>query len=133
MIPQNEILTTGNLQFVTQPSLTYRIREEQKEVRGTLDDLEAIKQAVAKMLDTERYHYVIYDWNYGVEFSDLWGKPMSYVIPEVEQRIVEALCSDDRIQSVTNFRFTQNKNDLTVAFHVQTIYGSWEEKRMVNI
>lgn len=133
MIPQNEILQTEMLQFVTQPSWTYRIREEQKEVRGNIDDLVAIKQAVAKMLCTERYQYVIYDWNYGVEFSDLWGKPMSYVIPEVEQRIVDALCSDDRIESVTDFRFVQNKNSLTVLFHVQTIYGGWEEERTVRV
>ncbi len=133
MIPQNEILKIEQLQFVTQPSLTYHIKKEKKELRGSVDDLEAIKQAVEKILNTERYQYVIYDWNYGVEFSDLWGKPMSYVIPEVEQRIVEALCSDDRIESVTNFRFTHNKNHLMVMFDVQTIYGSWEEKRMVSV
>lgn len=133
MIPQNQILQTEWLTFAKQPSWTYRMREVQKEVRGDVDGLLAVKQAVAKILSTERYQYVIYDWNYGVEFSDLWGKPMSYVIPEVEQRITEALCSDDRIESVTDFRFTQHKSDLTVSFHVQTLYGDWEEERTVQI
>ncbi len=133
MIPENQMLQTEGITFVKQPSWTYRMREVQKEVRGDIHGLLAVKQAVAKILSTERYQYVIYDWNYGVEFSDLWGKPMSYVIPEVERRITDALCSDDRIERVTDFCFAQHKSDLTVAFRVQTMYGDWEEERTVHI
>lgn len=39
-----------------------------------MDGMEAVKQAVYKILQTERYKYVIYDWNYGVELEDLLEK-----------------------------------------------------------
>ena len=87
------------------PSMTYRMSEEKKEVRGALDGMEAVKQAVYKILQTERYKYVIYDWNYGVELEDLFGKAVSFVIPELQRRITEALLADDRIEAVTEFSF----------------------------
>ena len=41
------------------PSMTYRMSEEKKEVRGALDGMEAEKQAGYKILQSERYQYVI--------------------------------------------------------------------------
>lgn len=40
-----------------------------------------------------------------MELQDLIGKPMDYVMVEVERRITEALTQDDRIDSVDNFEF----------------------------
>ena len=50
----------------TMPSLTWRINEEKAEVRGETDELDAMRQAVSKILQTERYRYAVYDWNYWV-------------------------------------------------------------------
>lgn len=115
------------------PSLTYRMAEEKKEVRGALDGMEAIKQAVYKTLQTERYKYVIYDWNYGVELEDLFGKSVGFVIPELQRRITEALLADDRIEGVTDFSFETEKSSVTAAFRVQTIWGDLEAERTVEI
>ena len=41
----------------TMPSLTWRINEEKAEVRGETDELDAMRQAVSKILQTERYRY----------------------------------------------------------------------------
>ena len=54
----------------TMPSLTWKINEEKAEVRGEMDELDAMRQAVSKILQTERYRYAVYDWNYGVELED---------------------------------------------------------------
>ena len=90
----------------TMPSLTWKINEEKAEVRGETNELDAMRQAVSKILQTERYRYAVYDWNYGVELEDLYGKNVSYVIPELKRRIEDALLADDRVTAVTDFSFT---------------------------
>ena len=47
--------------------------------------LVAVKQAVYKIIMTERYQYIMYSWNYGVELLDLFGEPVTYVCPELKR------------------------------------------------
>lgn len=61
------------------------------------DGREAMEQVIYKILNTERYRYVVYSWNYGIELMDLFGMPADYVCPVLEKRISEALLQDDRI------------------------------------
>ena len=97
---------------------------QDKIISGTCDGLEALKQVIYKILNTERYKYPIYSWNYGVELSDLVGEPMSYVCAESERRITEALTQDDRIDDVSDFEFdTSNKHEVVCTFIVHTIFG----------
>ena len=101
--------------------------------RGFTDDLEAMKQVVFKILNTERYVYPIYSWNYGIETMDLYGEPVSWVCPELERRITEALTWDDRINSVSDFDFDlSKKGTVHVSFVVNTIFGDIETERTVN-
>lgn len=117
----------------TMPSLTWRINEEKAEVRGETDELDAMRQAVSKILQTERYRYAVYDWNYGVELEDLYGKNVSYVIPELKRRIEDALLADDRVTAVTDFSFREEKGSVTAAFTVYTIFGEVTAERTVDI
>lgn len=91
---------------------------------GYVDDLESIKQAIYLILSTERYQYLIYSWDYGVELIDLIGKPMPYVIAEVPRRITEALTQDDRIKDVVDFEFEAKGNKLNVTFTVVSNSGN---------
>lgn len=117
-----------------QPSETYRMNVSDEEIRGHTDSLEAMKQAVFKILQTERYGSLIYSGNYGAELSDLFGQPLSYVKPELERRITEALLADSRILSVGGFEFaTVGKGELLVTFEVKTVYGEFSAERSVNI
>ncbi|KAB1436584.1 DUF2634 domain-containing protein [Candidatus Galacturonibacter soehngenii] len=107
------------------PSYTYKMDKENYRILDYCDGLEAVKQAVYKILNTERYDYTIYSQNYGIELEELFGEPTSYVIPELERRIIEALSMDDRIEEVYNFDFnTTSKGIVAVTFHVDTIHGS---------
>lgn len=115
------------------PSLTWKMNEERAEVRGNVDEREAMKQAVHKILHTERYRYDIYDWNYGIELEELYGKNMTYVIPELKKRIEEALLADDRVTAVTDFSFYQEKGSVTAEFVVYTIFGEISAERTVDI
>lgn len=97
---------------------------EDNYIRGYRDKIDAMKQVIYKILNTERFQYVIYSWNYGIELADLYGEPISYVCPELERRIIEALVQDNRIESVNNFIFSlELRNTIYVTFVVKTIYG----------
>ena len=116
------------------PSKQHRMILDNDRIIATCDNLEAIKQTIFKILNTERYAYIIYSWNYGIELKDLFGKPVRYVCPEIERRVKEALLCDDRILEVDNFEFDFPKRGVvSVSFTVHTIFGDLEEEMMVNI
>ena len=64
-----------------------------------------------------------YTDGYGVELADLFGKPVSYVLPELERRISDALIFDSRIEAVDSFEFEIDGSSIHVTFIVHTIYG----------
>lgn len=133
MIPNTSLNTNKTLKIVQEPTKTYRLDTSNNRLIGYTDALEAMKQAIYKIIFTERYQYLIYSWNYGIELEDLFGKPKPYVYPELKRRIREALLQDDRITEVDNFDFSSKKGDVTVTFTVHTAFGDIEAERTVNI
>ena len=134
MIPAiNSILIT-DLEVSTQPSKTHRMYIDDKYINGTCDGLDAVKQSIYKILNTERYHYIIYSWNYGVELADLIGQSVSYICSEIRRRITEALLQDDRIESVTDFEFdTSKRHQVVCTFVAHTIFGDISEEKAVSV
>lgn len=133
MIPSTNTILSTALEVKTQPSKNYKMYLEQNIINGYCDELEAMQQVIYKILNTERYHYIIYSWNYGIELLDLYGEPVTYVCPELQRRITEALIQDDRIESVDNFEFdTSEKRVVKVTFTVHTIFGNVESEKVVN-
>ena len=133
MIPSTNTILSANLEVKTQPTKNYRMYLEQDIINGYCDGLEAMRQVIYKILNTERYQYIIYSWNYGIELLDLYGEPVTYVCPEAQRRITEALVQDDRIESVDNFEFdTSKKGTVKVTFTVHTIFGNVESEKVVN-
>lgn len=99
---------SADFEIETEPSLTYAMQVSDMEEKeglfiGKIDEEAALKQAVMKILNTERYASPIYSWDYGVEFSDLRGMPLQYVMSAVKSRITDALLADDRIAGVEDF------------------------------
>jgi len=132
MIPSTNTLTT-QLQQISIPTNTHKIIYDKNRVSDYTDRLEAMRQAVYLILNTERYKYPIYNWQYGVELLDLIGQQMTYVIPTLRQRITDALMQDDRILQVTNFEFEQNRNKLHCKCLVNTIYGDFTTEIEVEV
>lgn len=133
MIPQQNDDLTVDFEEITLPSKTYKLIKDKNRIVGNIDELESLKQAIFLMLSIERYDYLIYSWNYGVEFNDLIGQSTDYVLPEVKRRIIEALVQDDRITSVDSFGFQINKKKVHASFTVHSIFGDVEEERTVSI
>lgn len=134
MIPSTTGFLEQDFTITEQPSRTYRMELDGESVRGFCDELAAMRQAIFRILSTERYEYVIYSWNYGIETVDLYGEPVTYVCPELERRIKEALSVDSRIRSVTDFEFdTATKGVVHVTFTVHTVYGEIQAGKEVTI
>lgn len=125
MIPNIEILQE-NLNEFEYGTETYKIQlmgENGDYIKGKVDDLDSIKQAIYLILNTERYNYNIYSWDYGIELVDLIGQPLPYVTVILPKRIEDALIQDDRIESVQDFTFKQDKNKIYTTFNVITTLG----------
>lgn len=115
-----------------EPSYTYKLDFENRRITGFVDQKEAIKQAIHKILHTERNVYMIYateeGMDYGIELNRLIGKDMSFVKNDIERTITEALLNDERIVAINDFNVKDgtSKNELVISFSVKTIYGDIE-------
>jgi len=124
MIPATNGLLSQDFAIAEQTSHTWYLDIDRDVVVGYTDGLDAIEQAIYLMLETERFQHVIFSWNYGAEFLDLYGQPMAYVLPEIKRRISEALLQDSRIRAVENFDFHVEKSKVLVTFTAVTIFGA---------
>lgn len=133
MIPSTVGFLNEDFEIEEQPSKIYKMNLNNNSIRGFCDELEAMKQTVFRILNTERYQYLIYSQDYGIETIDLYGQPVTYVCSELERRITEALSVDTRITSVTDFECDISmKGVVRTTFTVHTIYGDLVTEKVVN-
>lgn len=132
MIPKNENELIADFEIETNTSKTYYLDIDKNRIIGMCDEEIAIRQAVYMILNTERFEHIIYSWNYGVEFKNLIGENKTYIIPELERVIKEALIQDDRINDVNNFEFKTDKKNIIVTFNVITDIGEFAMNKVVN-
>lgn len=133
MIPQTENELKNDFEFEELPTNTFKLNDSYNQIYGFTDGLEAMKQAIYLILNIERYEYLIFSWNYGIELADLFGEPIPFVMAELERRISEALLQDSRITSVEDFEFDSERNKVFCKFKVYTIYGEIETEKVVNV
>ncbi len=89
-----------------------------------IDGHDAIIQAVRKILYTERYAYVIYSSQYGVELDRLIGQEYDFIVSDIKRTLTEALLMDNRIISLENFEMEKTGLDtMEVNFLVNSIEG----------
>ena len=132
MIPESQFLP--DLKIITLPTKTYRMDLDGNKISSYTDEQEAMKQAIYKIIRTERYRYIIYSWDYGIELEDLFGMPVSYCVPEIERRVTEALLQDLRINDVNNFEFdTSKKGVVLTKFTAYTKFGEIDISEEVTI
>ncbi len=133
MIPKFNFIVS-DIEDTVQSSKTYKIDSFNGRITRKIDELEAIKQAVFKILQTERFENVIYDDSYGVELVRLIGKPKEFVKSDIERIIKEALLIDERILGIENFNIVdEDKDILKIEFKVNSIYGDIKLESEVTI
>ena len=113
------------LSVVEQPTNTFLIDWNSKQIAGLNDGLEAMRQAVDIILQNERFRWQIYDSNFGTELEDLPGEEYAYITSELPRRVEEAFSVDSRIISVDNWSFQDmGCGVLAVSFEVVTVFGT---------
>ena len=132
MIPTTSF-NMSELQVVKYSDKDYKLSIDREKVAGTCKEIDGVKQAAFKILNTERYDNIIYSWNYGVETKDLFGMPMSYVKPEIKRRFTEALMQDERVKEVSDFEFATRGHELYVSFFITCDYGKFGMERTVTV
>lgn len=133
MIPAVNDDLQSDFEFEEETSNTYKMNLSESTIAGYVDERESMVQAIYLILNIERYEYLIYSWDYGIELIDLFGQPMPFVLPELKRRITEALTQDERITGVDDFSFETNKGKIHVSFTVNTIFGDIEAEKVVTI
>lgn len=134
MLPENQITELlEDYETKVHTTETFKLNTDENRVYGITDGIDAIKQAAYKILNTERYKYGMYSWDYGIELEDLFGMDIDLVIAKLPNRIKEALTQDDRIIDVTDFEFKKGRNELTVSFVIDTNIGKIEAEKVVSV
>lgn len=126
-----------------EPTFTWKINIDNEDgmvgnIAGYTENVEAIKQQIYLLLNTQYGKFKIYDGTpYGVEKDDLIGMPIPYVVPEIERRYRDAILKNiPEVVSVGNFAFSigEDRRDvLIVQFTVSTIYGTYTVENGVAI
>ena len=119
-----ELTTSLVLQEQVFENKTYKLSEEK--IEGFVDELEALKQSIYKVLATERYEHPIYSFSYGIAWKELIGEERPFVRAEMKRMIEEALLRDDRILEVDGFEFEFSGDSCHCSFDVLSIYGNVE-------
>jgi hypothetical protein len=102
-------------------------------IKGKVDGLAALQQAVYMLLQVERSAYEIFSEDYGVDLAGLIGQSKAYVIPELERRLREALLVDERVLGVEDFVFKAESSAISVSFVIKSIYGDLTAETQVSV
>lgn len=131
-LPQG-VGVTSPLSYVDLPTNTFLIDHSSNQISGMGSGLDAMRQTVEIILNTERFRWQIYNSNFGVELSDLPGEDYDYIVSEIPRRIEDAFSVDNRILSVDNYVFSNDgTGNMTASFDVQTVYGTVNEEVTIN-
>lgn len=115
------------VEFTTYPIKEWVLDKDSGLLGDNVQSVDAIAQDVKFALSTERNMYPIMGSNFGVTFGDLVGRDSSYVKAQVKRRIQDALSIDDRIISISEFKFTKPDSDtLSISFIVSSVLGDFE-------
>ncbi|CEN21201.1 DUF2634 domain-containing protein [Paraclostridium sordellii] len=133
MIPKFDVVVS-NIENSVQSSKTYKLDSFNGRITRKIDELESIKQAVFKILQTERFENVIYDANYGVELAGFIGKPKDFVKNDIERTIKDALLADERILNIESFNIIDDiKDNFKIEFKINSIFGNIDFESVVRI
>lgn len=130
LLPQNnaELLDEflrAEAEAPTEPSKTFRLDLSANRIGNLTDQIEALKQAIAKAILTPRSRHIIYDDNYGCELWDLIGADVTtaYIDAEIPRMVREAIIYDDRINNVTTVEITRDGDAIFIKVDVDSVFG----------
>ena len=122
--------TEEELPLFTQPAWNFEVDKFIFDGNGQhviVTGQEALKVWIYKALKTERFSYLAYSWQYGIELHPFVGKVMSVQerYSELRRVITECLMVNPYILSVDSVEFSpENKENLVnTTIVLTTVYG----------
>jgi phage baseplate assembly protein W len=131
------ILDIDDIDTAPSETKTYAIDFENGRITGKTDGLDAVKQAITKILITERFKNLIYSDNYGCEIKQTLmsdGNTDEFLEAEIPSLLQEALVIDERILGVSNVTMTYDgteRDSVNIGFDVETIYGKMTVEEVI--
>lgn len=97
---------------------------------GIVEGKEAVKVWIWLALQTPRYRYYIYTWDYGSDFEELIGQGYTeeYIIAETRRMTEDCLLVNEHVQDIREFGVNMQGSTLAISFVADTIYGEVEFK-----
>lgn len=111
------------------PTKTYGLDLANGRIIGYVDGVEAVEQAIMKILLTPRFKCLIYDDRYGNELSDVItadDASVDFIESSAEGFVRDALLEDSRILDIKEFSANVIGDECTIEFIAETIYGTVE-------
>jgi hypothetical protein len=118
--------TTDDTTVTVGPSKTYLLDVDNGRIGDFIDNEDALRQFIAKAVNTPRLRFLLYDDQYGSELPDLLGEDVTpeFLDSEIPRLITDALVYDDRIDSVSDFVVSRDGDGVYVTFTVTTTDGT---------
>jgi len=93
-----------------------------------ISGLPALIQWIRLAIETKKYVFNQFSWDYGCEISDLIGKESSleYIRSEVSRMLTDTLSGNTDIESIADLDVNVDNDKLNIKFTVNTVYGSKE-------
>lgn len=91
-----------------------------------LEGLDALQIWIYKTLKTERYRYLAYSWEYGIELEEtiISSRTSDRVDQtEIERYVGEALGVSQYISEIRDFEANKASSKLLISFTAVTVYG----------
>lgn len=102
---------------------TWILNEETKTIGALSDDHEECVAQAAKIIQmTGQQQHEMFGISFGSVLNELIGETRPHVYAAIENAIRECLKEDDRIDGVSNFRFSDYLGNVTVNFNM-TVSG----------
>lgn len=90
--------------------------------------LGAVKSWVFRTLQTQRYRFKIFTWNYGADMNAFVGKILTDKNKiDLIKEITDCLMQNKHIKRVYDFEFNTDDRIVTINFKVMTEYGDLSE------
>lgn len=123
MLPEDSINISNGVQFIDYPSETWYIDRIKNKLGKKINGYEAVKQAVEAIFNIDRFRWQIYTPNYGMDYNGLIGNNGEFIAQEIHRRAKDAIQTDNRLNGISEYRYSISKDVLTIDFVVNTVYG----------
>ena len=100
---------------------------------GIVEGKEAVKVWIWNCLQTQRFRYPIYSWDYGADMEQYIGRAVSkeFLQTDCENEIRSALLVNPYISDITDFDVERMDDQMHISFRVITRFGEMEVEQSV--